>query len=98
MAVIIEGERDDRSVEVSGADDGEGISAKARPRIFERFYRADSSRARDFGGTGLGLAIVKHLMDAMNGDVTAESTLGEGTTIRLMLPTARESQVPQAPV
>jgi len=98
VAVIIERGRDDRSVEISVADDGEGISAKARPRIFERFYRADSSRARDFGGTGLGLAIVKHLMDAMNGDVTAESTLGEGTTIRLMLPTARESQVPQAPV
>ena len=98
MAVIIERGRDDRSVEISVADDGEGISAKALPRIFERFYRADSSRARDFGGTGLGLAIVKHLMGAMNGDVTAESTLGEGTTIRLMLPTARESQVPQAPV
>ena len=69
-------------------DDGEGIPLRSLPRIFERFYRADSSRARDAGGTGLGLAIVKHLVSAMGGDVEAESVLGRGTTIRLMLPTA----------
>ncbi len=70
-------------VEVS--DDGEGIPSRALPRIFERFYRADSSRARDFGGTGLGLAIVRHLVGAMGGTVEAESELGRGTTIRLIL-------------
>lgn len=74
------------TVEVS--DDGEGIPARALPRIFERFYRADSSRARDVGGTGLGLAIVKHLVGAMGGDVDAESLLGQGTTIRFTLPSA----------
>ena len=74
------------TVEVS--DDGEGIPARALPRIFERFYRADSSRARDVGGTGLGLAIVKHLVGAMGGRICAESELGRGTTIRFTLPAA----------
>jgi two-component system phosphate regulon sensor histidine kinase PhoR len=74
------------TVEVS--DDGEGIPARALPRVFERFYRADSSRARDQGGTGLGLAIVKHLVGAMGGDIEAESELGHGTTIRFTVPAA----------
>jgi len=72
--------------EVALSDDGEGIPSRALPRIFERFYRADSSRARDIGGTGLGLSIVRHLVGAMGGEVSAESTLGEGTTIRFTLP------------
>jgi two-component system phosphate regulon sensor histidine kinase PhoR len=74
--------------EVALADDGEGIPSRALPRIFERFYRADSSRARDIGGTGLGLAIVRHLVEAMGGQVWAESELGKGTTIRFTLPVA----------
>jgi signal transduction histidine kinase len=73
-------------IEVS--DDGQGIPSKALPRIFERFYRADSSRARDFGGTGLGLAIVRHLVEVMGGSVAAESEPGRGTTIRFRLPSA----------
>ena len=73
-------------VEVRFSDDGEGIPSRALPRVFERFYRADSSRARDAGGTGLGLAIVRHLVGAMGGDVWAESTLGQGTTIHFTLP------------
>jgi signal transduction histidine kinase len=72
--------------EVAFSDDGEGIPSRALPRIFERFYRADSSRARDIGGTGLGLAIVRHLVEAMDGEVRAESELGKGTTIRFTLP------------
>lgn len=76
------------TVDVSVADDGEGIPAQALPRIFERFYRADSSRARHVGGTGLGLAIVKHLVGAMNGQVWAESELGRGATIHITLPLA----------
>ena len=79
-------ERDGDLVDISVADDGEGIPAQALPRIFERFYRADSARARHVGGTGLGLAIVKHLLGAMGGQVAAESELGRGTTIRVTLP------------
>jgi len=76
------------TVAIAVTDDGEGIPAQALPRIFERFYRADSSRARHVGGTGLGLAIVKHLVGAMGGQVSAESELGRGTTIRVVLPAA----------
>jgi two-component system phosphate regulon sensor histidine kinase PhoR len=73
-------------IQVEVSDDGEGIPSKALPRIFERFYRADSSRARDFGGTGLGLAIVRHLVDVMGGRAEATSELGSGTTIGFTLP------------
>lgn len=73
-------------VEVLISDDGEGIPAESLPRIFERFFRADSARARDFGGTGLGLAIVRHLISEMGGEVSAESQLGQGTTIRFTIP------------
>jgi two-component system phosphate regulon sensor histidine kinase PhoR len=76
------------TVAIAVTDDGEGIPAQALPRIFERFYRADSARARHVGGTGLGLAIVKHLVGAMGGQVSAESELGRGTTIRIVLPAA----------
>ncbi|MDT8341778.1 MAG: ATP-binding protein [Longimicrobiales bacterium] len=73
-------------VHVAVSDDGEGIPSKALPRIFERFFRADSSRARDQGGTGLGLAIVRHLITSMGGAVWAESELGSGTTVNFTLP------------
>jgi two-component system phosphate regulon sensor histidine kinase PhoR len=77
----------DSMVEVVISDDGDGIPAESLPRIFERFYRADSARARDFGGTGLGLAIVRHLVSEMGGEVSAESQLGQGTTVRFTVPT-----------
>ena len=74
------------SVEVAITDTGAGIPSSALPRIFERFYRADSGRGRDAGGTGLGLAIVRHLVQSMGGEIGAESELGRGTTIRFELP------------
>ena len=67
-------------------DTGAGIPPEHLPRIFERFYRADSGRSREAGGTGLGLAIVKHLVEAHGGSVRAESTVGSGTTIRIFFP------------
>lgn len=74
-------------VVVSVADTGTGIPPEHLPRIFERFYRVDSGRARHQGGTGLGLAIVKHLVEAHGGEVEVESVLRQGTTIRLHFPT-----------
>ena len=67
-------------------DTGAGILPEHLPRIFERFYRADSGRSREAGGTGLGLAIVKHLVEAHGGSVNADSVVASGTTIRIFFP------------
>jgi two-component system, OmpR family, phosphate regulon sensor histidine kinase PhoR len=78
--------REERGVAVSIRDSGSGIGREHLPRIFERFYRADSSRSREEGGTGLGLAIVKHLVEAHGGRVSAESEWGSGTTVTCLFP------------
>lgn len=72
-------------------DTGIGIPAQALPRVFERFYRVDPSRARsqsggNVGSTGLGLAIVKHVAQSHGGRVEVESELGRGSTFRVLLP------------
>jgi len=67
-------------------DTGTGIPPEHLGRIFERFYRVDSARAREEGGTGLGLAIVRHLVEAHGGWVRAESVVGQGTTISVHFP------------
>ncbi|MFN7930814.1 MAG: ATP-binding protein [Blastocatellia bacterium] len=73
-------------VEISVTDSGTGIAPEHLPNIFERFYRADSSRTRATGGAGLGLAIVKQLVEAQGGRVWAESEAGKFTTILVALP------------
>ena len=76
------------SVQVLVSDNGPGIEPKHLPRLFERFYRVDPGRSRDMGGTGLGLSIVKHLVEAMGGEVSVESTPGKGSTFAFTLPRA----------
>lgn len=82
-------------INLSVSDTGSGIAPEHLSRIFERFYRADSGRARESGGTGLGLAIVRHLVEAHGGTVEARSTEGVGTTITIFLP-SRGSSHPSA--
>jgi len=72
------------------ADTGPGLSAQDAERVFERFYRADSSRTRASGGTGLGLSIVAALVAAHRGTVGVESGPGTGAVFRVRLPRAAD--------
>jgi len=78
--------RSEGRVEVCIWDTGIGIPALDLTRIFERFYRVDKARSRQVGGTGLGLSIVKHAIEQMNGTITVESTLGQGSRFTITLP------------
>lgn len=76
---------DDEGTYISVADNGPGLSEDDQKRIFERFYRADASRARNGGeGTGLGLSIVDAVMRAHGGSVSVQSELGEGSIFTLI--------------
>jgi two-component system, OmpR family, sensor histidine kinase SenX3 len=86
--VEVSASRERDRVAVVVRDHGIGIPAKDLERVFERFYRVDKARSRATGGTGLGLAIVRHVADAHGGEVTVESTEGEGSTFRLTIPLA----------
>lgn len=75
-------------------DTGIGIAEEHIPRLFERFYRVDRARSRELGGTGLGLAIVKHLVQAHQGSVWVDSTLGQGSTFWFSLPSKETIEAP----
>lgn len=76
------------AVAVSVADTGTGIGPADLPHVFDRFYRADRSRARETGGAGLGLAIARQIVVAHGGAITAESQPGQGSTFTFTLPIA----------
>ena len=84
---VLAAERQEELVVLSGRDDGIGVLDAELPRLFERFYRADRSRASR--GTGLGLAIVKHIVTQAGGTVDAAGARGRGLEIRCELPAPR---------
>jgi two-component system sensor histidine kinase SenX3 len=87
-AVHVGAERRGERVCVWVRDEGLGIPRRDQERIFERFYRVDRARSRWTGGTGLGLAIVRHVAAYHGGDVSLDSTEGEGSTFTICLPCA----------
>jgi len=84
--------QEDGAVEIAVADRGPGIPAAERSRIFEPFYRLESSRNREHGGTGLGLTIVAQLVEAMNGTITVEDRSGGGSVFKVRLPAAEQAE------
>jgi len=79
----------DANFEVAIRDNGCGIAAQHLPRVFDRFYRAESSRGSD--GAGLGLALVKSIVDLHGGSANIESELGRGTIVKLVFPLFAET-------
>lgn len=90
--VIIEATEHNGWLVVSVTDTGEGIPAEALSRIFERFYRADSSRQSSTGGSGLGLAIVRAIIEAHGGTAWVENVPGAGARISFTLPLCTGTQ------
>ncbi|UCF18745.1 MAG: HAMP domain-containing protein [Gemmatimonadota bacterium] len=93
-SLVVRAQRLNRTVRIIVRDDGRGIPEAHLERVFERFYRVDSSRSRATGGTGLGLSIVRHWAGVMGGRVWAESRVGEGTAVHLELPAAPTASGP----
>ena len=88
--ITLKAQEDKSFVRIEVIDTGTGIEAEHLPYIFERFYRADPSRARTSGGSGLWLAIVKQLAEAQGGQVGVESATGKGSTFYFTLPISRD--------
>lgn len=84
--ICISAGKNKNAVGIAIKDTGIGIPQEEINHIFNRFYRVDKARSKETGGSGLGLSIVKWIVDAHNGSITADSTLGEGTCISIMLP------------
>jgi two-component system heavy metal sensor histidine kinase CusS len=85
-SVMLGAEAGGDAVRIAVADTGVGIPAEALPRVFDRFYRVDTSRSHASGGTGLGLAIVQSIMVLHGGKADIASQLGHGTQVSLHLP------------
>jgi signal transduction histidine kinase len=84
IAVVASAE--DARIHIKVCDTGEGIPLEELPHVWERFYRGGSARELDAQGAGLGLALVKDLVEAMGGQVAAESHAGEGSCFSVWLP------------
>ncbi len=86
--IIVSTHRDKNYLWITIEDTGIGIAADDLPHVFERFWRADKSRDRNFGGTGIGLAITKCLVELQGGKIEVESQLHVGSKFRFCLPLA----------
>ncbi|MEX2130865.1 MAG: phosphate regulon sensor histidine kinase PhoR [Pseudohongiellaceae bacterium] len=87
--ITLTAEATENSFDIIVSDDGIGIESQHIPRLTERFYRVDASRATDTGGTGLGLAIVKHILVRHNASIEVNSVPGKGSSFRCRFPLSR---------
>ena len=78
--------RADGGAVLTVADTGPGIDPETLPWIFERFFRGDRAHSRATGGTGLGLSVCRRVVEELGGEISVESTLGEGTVFTVTLP------------
>lgn len=86
--ITVEATKVNRLLWISVTDTGVGIASEDLPFVFERFWRADPSRASHSGGTGIGLAIARRLVELQGGQIEASSVIGQGSTFRFCLPIA----------
>jgi len=89
--ITVAAKQQEKWVEVSVTDTGEGIPAEDLPNIFERFYRVDKSRTRATGGSGLGLTIAKRLVEAHGGKIKVQSEMRKGSCFTFTIPIAEQS-------
>ena len=85
----------DKQVSLDVVDQGPGIPSEHQPYVFDRFYRVDRARTREWGGTGLGLSITRWAIEAHGGGITLKSEEGRGSTFRISLPLAKYSSTSQ---
>ena len=90
-SITVAGSRDDGRVEATVNDTGPGVADEHLPRLFDRFYRAEASRARSDGGTGLGLAIARDLARVQGGELVAANAKNDGAVFTLTLPAGGKS-------
>ncbi|MFT4259209.1 sensor histidine kinase [Microbacterium sp.] len=95
IEIVVDADRVRGTGSIAIVDHGEGIPPQIRDQIFERFWRADTSRARATGGSGLGLAIVASILKALRGGVTVTETPGGGATFTVSFPLAPARATPE---
>src|SRR6266851_813106 len=92
-AIMVDARQQENMLEIAITDTGKGIPAEALSRVFDRFYRADTSRQANTGGSGLGLAIVQAIVEAHGGRIRAENAPQGGARIIFTLPAAEQAPI-----